>query len=81
MCEQVLSHHTEKPKLKNLAEETDISLYHLSYDIKDKFGYIFQELLHYSRGEHAARLLLGTDKRIAKVSAESGFSDPKYPLS
>lgn len=78
MYEYILKSPPGKPGLKDLAEATDITLYHLSHDIKDKFGYTFQELLHYSRGEHAAKLLLGTDKRIAKISSESGFSDPKY---
>lgn len=78
MCRRVLSHNTGKPGLKDLAQEAGVSLYHLSHDIKDKFGYTFQELVHYSMCEKAAKLLLGTNKRIYDVSAESGFSDPKY---
>lgn len=78
MYAYILKSPPGKSRLKDLAEKVDINLYHLSHDIKDKFGHTFQELLHYSRGEQAAKLLLSTDKRIAKISAESGFSDPKY---
>lgn len=77
MCRRVISHNTGKPGLKDLAQEAGVSLYHLSHDIKDKFGYTFQELVHYSMCEKATKLLLGTNKRISDVSAESGFSDPQ----
>lgn len=50
------------PSLKDIAEELDISLYHLSHDIKEKFGSTFLNMLYYSRCEHAAKLLLGTKK-------------------
>lgn len=78
MYQDILKSPPGKLGLKNLAGEAGISLYHLSHDIKDKFGHTFQGLLQHIRGEKAAKLLLGTDKRIAKISAESGFSDPKY---
>jgi len=78
MYKDILKFSPGKLGLKNLAGEVGISLYHLSHDIKHKFGLTFQELLYHIRGEQAAKLLLCTDKRIAKVSAESGFSDPKY---
>lgn len=64
--------------LTGLAAELDISLQHLSYDIKKKFGMSFQELLCYSRCERAARLLLGTPRRIVEIAADCGFSDVKY---
>ena len=64
--------------LKALADEAGVSLQHLSYDIKDKFGFTFQELLYYSKCEQAAKLLLSTDKRIVDITLECGFSDAKY---
>jgi len=78
MAEHINNNHTVSPGLKDLAAEVNVSLYHLSHDIKDKFGYTFQELLYYSRIEHAAKLLLSTDKRIVNIAMECGFSDPKY---
>ncbi|ACV64550.1 transcriptional regulator, AraC family [Desulfofarcimen acetoxidans DSM 771] len=64
--------------LTALAAELGISAQHLSGDIRKKFGMTFQELLCYSRCEHAARLLLGTDRRIVEIAADCGFSDNKY---
>lgn len=69
---------TEKLSLLELARASGVSLQHLSYDIRDKFGYTFQELVHYSRCEQAARLLLSTNKMIYEIAPECGFSDPKY---
>jgi AraC-like DNA-binding protein len=64
--------------LKELAAEVDISLQHLSNDIKDRFGLTFRELLYYSKCECAAKRLLSTDGRIVDIALECGFSDPKY---
>ncbi|MEL7567026.1 MAG: AraC family transcriptional regulator [Dehalobacterium sp.] len=68
----------ENPGLKTLAEKVNISKHHLSHDIKNKFGYTFQELFYYSKVEHAAKLLLSTDERIVDIAQECGFSDVKY---
>lgn len=65
-------------KLKELADEVGISLQHLCYNIKEKFGLTFQELLYDSRCEYAAKLLLSTEERIIDISLECGFSDVKY---
>lgn len=64
--------------LSGLASELNISLQHLSHDIKEKFGLTFQELLYYSKCEQAAKLLLSTCKRIIDISMDCGFSDAKY---
>lgn len=64
--------------LTALAAELGISLQHLSSDIREKFGMSFQELLCYGRCEQAARLLLGSDRRIVEIAADCGFSDAKY---
>ncbi len=78
MAKSTVSGDAGNSKLKNLAEETKVTMYHLSHDIKNKFGYTFQELLYYSRIEQAAKLLLSTDKRIIDIAQECGFSDSKY---
>lgn len=78
MAEQVNSNAEVRIGLTDLAKELNISVQHLSSDIKDKFGVSFQELLCYSRCEHAARLLIGTRRRIVEIAADCGFSDAKY---
>ncbi len=67
-----------KPGLKALAAEAGVTLQHLSYDIKNRFGLTFQELLYYGKCEEAAKLLLSTDRRIVDIALECGFSDVKY---
>ncbi|MDD4238983.1 MAG: helix-turn-helix domain-containing protein [Desulfotomaculaceae bacterium] len=78
IAERVSSDYQMNPGLKKLAAEIDISPYHLSHDIKEKFGDTFLKLLYYSKCEHAAKLLLSTGKRIVDIALECGFSDPKY---
>jgi AraC-like DNA-binding protein len=64
--------------LSELAQEFNLSLYHMSHTFSERFGMSFQALLNYSKGEAAAKLLLGTDMRVTDISHECGFSDPKY---
>ncbi len=78
MAEHASSDSEVRLGLTGLAAELHISVQHLSSDIKEKFGVSFQELLCYSRCEHAARLLIGTDRRIVEISEDCGFSDTKY---
>lgn len=78
MAAHTSNDHEVNLRLKGLAAEADVSLQHLSNDIKDKFGLTFQELLYYSKCEHAAKLLLSTDERIVDIALKCGFSDPKY---
>ena len=78
MAEHVTSDAEIHIGLTALAAELGVSVQHLSSDIKEKFGVSYQELLCTSRCEHAARLLLGTDRRIVEITADCGFSDPKY---
>lgn len=66
--------------LSELAAELGISPQHLSFDIKEKFGKTFQELLCYSKCEKAAKLLMSTDRHIVDIAAECGFSDNKYQV-
>lgn len=64
--------------LKELAATFEISTYHLSHAIKEKFGVTFMKLLNYSKCEHAAKLILSTNRRIVDIALECGFSDVKY---
>ncbi|MDX9871654.1 MAG: AraC family transcriptional regulator [Clostridia bacterium] len=64
--------------VSELARENDISLQHFSYDIKEKFGLTFRELVACGRCMTAVRLLLGTGKMVGEIAAECGFSHRKY---
>lgn len=68
----------EKQSLPELAGIFGVSRQHLSYDIKDKLGYTFHELVNFSRCEQAVRLLLSTNRMIYEIALDCGFSDPKY---
>ena len=78
IAEQASSHLDVQLRLKDLAAEVGVSMRHLSYSIKDKFGLTFLELLYYSRCAYAVKLLLSTDRRIIDIALECGFSDVKY---
>lgn len=65
-------------RLKDMMSMIDVTLSHLSYDIKETFGQTFQELLYYGKCAEAAKLLLGTDERIVDIALDCGFSDVKY---
>lgn len=78
IAEQAISDLEVQLKLKDLADEAGISLWHLSHDIKEKFGLTFIELLYYSKCAYASKLLLSTDGRIIDIALECGFSDTKY---
>lgn len=78
IAEHAISDDKVKLGLKELAKETGVSLQYLSNDIKSRFGMTFQQLLYYSKCEHAAKLLLSTDERIVDIALECGFSDTKY---
>lgn len=78
MYRHILNHPNQNPGLKIFAQEAGITLQHLSNSIKEKFGLTFQELLYYGKCQHAARMLLSSDKLIPQIASECGFSDPKY---
>ncbi|NLC68380.1 MAG: AraC family transcriptional regulator [Clostridiaceae bacterium] len=78
IVESLGNHFELNPGLKDLADKLDVSIYHLSHSIKEKFGTSFLNLLYYSKCERAAKLLLGTNNRIIDIALECGFSDPKY---
>lgn len=78
IAEQASGDSEVRLRLKELAVDAGVSLQHLSYDIKKKFGLTFLELLYYSRCAHAAKLLLSTGERIVDIAFACGFSDAKY---
>lgn len=78
IAERVSGAQETNMKLKDMLSIIDVTLSHLSYDIKETFGRTFQELLYDSKCAEAAKLLLGTDKRIVDIALSCGFSDVKY---
>jgi AraC-like DNA-binding protein len=79
----LIADHTQsegevKAGLGRLASDMNISLQHLSFDIKQKFGLTFQDLLQYSKCEQAVKTLISTRKHIVDIALENGFSDVKY---
>ncbi|NPV91940.1 MAG: AraC family transcriptional regulator [Firmicutes bacterium] len=79
---QIYEYTRQKPVVRNslaeLAKAAGITQQHMSGDIKEKYGYSLRELINSGYCMQAARLLLSTDGMIYEISAECGFSDPKY---
>ncbi len=78
MAERASSAQDTGVGLKDMMSVIDVTVGHLSNDIKDTFGLTFQELLHYGKCAAAAKLLLSTDERIVDIALNCGFSDVKY---
>lgn len=78
IAERASSEQDTNMRLKDMMSMIDVTLSHLSYDIKETFGQTFQELLYYGKCAEAAKLLLGTDERIVDIALSCGFSDVKY---
>lgn len=64
--------------LKDMMSAIDVTLAHLSCDIKETFGLTFQELLFYGKCATAAKLLLRGNERVVDIALNCGFSDVKY---
>lgn len=78
MAQSVSNAQNMKIGLKDMLATIDVTLSHLSYNIKETFGQTFQELLYYGKCEAAAKMLLSTQERIVDIALGCGFSDVKY---
>ncbi len=78
ITEYMYENYSRRLTLTELAEREHLSIYYLSHFIKEATGLSFQDLLSFIRVEESEKLLLGTDKKIATVSLESGFSAVRY---
>lgn len=65
-------------RLKDIAEQENISITHLSHFFTDNFQVTFQEYLTETRLRHALLLMESNNYSLAALSELSGFSDPKY---
>lgn len=67
-------HLHRKLTLQEIGEEEHLSYYYLSHFIKDKMGISFQEYLKKTRMQRAVELLLSSEKSIAEIATETGFT-------
>lgn len=65
-------------RLKELAQQLDMSSEHLSRQIKQQFNKTFTELLTEMRLLHAEQLLLSTQMTIQDIAESVGFSNITY---
>lgn len=78
MAERASGAHDMRLGLKDMMSAINVTLAHLSCDIKETFGLTFQELLFYGKCATAAKLLLSSDRRVVDIALDCGFSDVKY---
>jgi len=74
----IYEHYSEKITLTNLADSEHINKFYLSHLIKRVAGENFQNFVNMVRVENSEHDLLGTDKSIQSIAADSGFSNVKY---
>ena len=66
------------PSVEDLGEEIGLSRVQLYRKTKALCGYAPNELLRIARLKRAASLLASTDKTVAEITYEVGFSSPSY---
>ena len=64
--------------LAEVAQFIHLSPSYLSHTIKKVTGSTYEELVNIIRSENALKLLIETDMSLMQISADCGFSDPKY---
>lgn len=72
------THVTEKVTLTEIAENENLSMHYLSHFFKEMLGISFQEYVALLRFRHARKLIERTNKSIAEICLECGFSDYRY---
>lgn len=65
-------------RLKDIAEEENLSITYLSHVFASNFGTTFQEFVNNKRLEQSVRSMANTGETLLEISCESGFSDLKY---
>ncbi|SHJ64162.1 AraC-type DNA-binding protein [Hathewaya proteolytica DSM 3090] len=74
----IYTNYMNKISLKDIADKEFLSIHYLSHELKNRFGYSFQEILNLTRIEESIKLLLDTDKSISDIALETGFSHVRY---
>ncbi|MDD6310390.1 MAG: AraC family transcriptional regulator [Firmicutes bacterium] len=78
ITDYMYDNYNRKLTLGEIADREHLSIYYLSHIIKEATGLSFQDLLSYIRVEESEKLLLGTNKKIAVIAEETGFSAVRY---
>lgn len=74
----MIKHIHEKIKIQTLAQLINVTPVSCCRMIKKKTGRTFIEIMHEYRLGYASRLLIDTQKSIAEIAIESGFSNQSY---
>ena len=74
----ITAHCTETISLESLAEQFDVSPFHLCRTYTQAFGVSMTDMIARLRIERAAEWLKSGDVSVKAAAARSGFSDPNY---
>lgn len=77
----VYENYPYKISLSDIAEREHMSSYYLSHVFRKLVGVNFRDFLSMVRIEMSEVSVLSTDKSIAQISQDMGFSDAKYYVS
>lgn len=72
------NNYNNKISLQDIAKKEYLSSDYLSREIKNTFGYNFQDILNLTRIEEAIKFLIDTDMTVSDISYELGFSHIRY---
>lgn len=76
--EYIDRHYAEPVTLADMSRELNFSLSYLCRRFRQETGMTFTECLQQRRMEQAARLLVGTDKKVPEVAEMVGYQDVKF---
>ena len=74
----IISNFANKNVLQEIAELEHLDAEYISHELKRYLGSSFQVLINYYRIEYAFKLLLGSNRTIADIAYDCGFSATKY---
>lgn len=74
----ICENYSRKLTLQEIAEREGLSIYYLSHVMKECTSLSFQDFLNYIRSYESIPLLLETNKKVAAISEEMGFSAVRY---
>jgi AraC-like DNA-binding protein len=78
IIQYVYENYPYKINLSQLAEREQISTYYLSHIFRKLVGMNFRDFLGMIRVEMSETAVLSTQRSIAQIAQDSGFSDAKY---
>jgi len=74
----IISNFSSKNVLQEIAELEHLDAEYISHELKRYLGASFQVLINYYRIEQSLRLLLESDRTIADIAYDCGYSATKY---